>query len=317
MLFFTDLRIKIRNFIKKHKWKVVVFIVVWSVLISINIILQNLTIDTPITTYTPYEPIIENGETMPKKWQDDIEEYIKQYVEYCNQKDYEKAYEMISQNCRNKIYPNLNEFKAYVDYVFSSPKVYTIQNYSNYERIYIYRVRLFEDILATGMTYSDSLLYFEDKFVFTEQNGKLLMAVKSYIGDETMDAMYDDQYMRITVKNKSVMAEEEIYTIEIQNKTEHTIVLADDNTAYEIGFEVEGKNREMIIDENWQRIYVQPNSSNTFTISCTQFYDEGLKTTGIYFNSVRILRSYSGESELKEQEIEQAVSLYSFTLPLE
>ncbi len=313
----TDFRLKIRNFIKKHKWKVVVFIVIWSILIAINVILKNIPNDTPITTYTPHEPIIENGDTTPKKWQDDIENYIKQYVDYCNKKDYEKAYNMISENCREKIYPNIDEFKAYVDYVFSSPKVYSIQNFSNRDNVYIYRVRLFEDILATGLTYSETLQYFEDRFIFTEDNGKLLMSVKSYIGDEKTDYMYEDQYMRITIKSKSIMYDEEIYNIEVQNKTEYTIVLADDETANEISFIVQGENRPMLVEENWQAIYVKPRSNNNFTISCTQFFDEGVNTTGINFDSVRVLRSYSGKEELKEQELENAVSLYGFTLSLE
>lgn len=313
----TDFRLKIRNFIKKHKWKVVVFIVIWSILIAINVILKNIPNDTPITTYTPHEPIIENGDTTPKKWQDDIENYIKQYVDYCNKKDYEKAYNMISENCREKIYPNIDEFKAYVDYVFSSPKVYSIQNFSNRDNVYIYRVRLFEDILATGLTYSETLQYFEDRFIFTEDNGKLLMSVKSYIGDEKTDYMYEDQYMRITIKSKSIMYDEEIYNIEVQNKTEYTIVLADDETANEISFIVQGENRPMLVEEKWQAIYVKPRSNNNFTISCTQFFDEGVNTTGINFDSVRVLRSYSGKEELKEQELENAVSLYGFTLSLE
>ena len=313
----TDFRLKIRNFIKKHKWKVVVFIVIWSILIAINVILKNIPNDTPITTYTPHEPIIENGDTTPKKWQDDIENYIKQYVDYCNKKDYEKAYNMISENCREKIYPNIDEFKAYVDYVFSSPKVYSIQNFSNRDNVYIYRVRLFEDILATGLTYSETLQYFEDRFIFTEDNGKLLMSVKSYIGDEKTDYMYEDQYMRITIKSKSIMYDEEIYNIEVQNKTEYTIVLADDETANEISFIVQGENSPMLVEENWQAIYVKPRSNNNFTISCTQFFDEGVNTTGINFDSVRVLRSYSGKEELKEQELENAVSLYGFTLSLE
>ena len=143
------------------------------------------------------------------------------------------------------------------------------------------------------------------------------MSVKSYIGDEKTDYMYEDQYMRITIKSKSIMYDEEIYNIEVQNKTEYTIVLADDETANEISFIVQGENRPMLVEENWQAIYVKPRSNNNFTISCTQFFDEGVNTTGINFDSVRVLRSYSGKEELKEQELENAVSLYGFTLSLE
>lgn len=166
----TDLRIRIRRFIRENKWKVVLIIIVWIILIGINVMLINFKLgDTLVTSYEPYTPIIDNGQTMPKKWQETIENKIEEYINYCNQKEYEKAYQMISEECRKEVYPTLDDFKAYVDYVFSYKKVYTIQNYSNRDKVYIYRIRLFEDILATGMTFTEDLSYFEEKLVFTEK----------------------------------------------------------------------------------------------------------------------------------------------------
>lgn len=142
------------------------------------------------------------------------------------------------------------------------------------------------------------------------------MAVKSYIGDEEVDAMYEDQYMKITVTNKNMTYDKEAYTITIQNKTEHTIVLADDVTGNEINLVTQKGNIAMEAEETWQNIYIKPQKKQTFTIGFTKFYDEGIKTTGIQFQKVRILRSYSGEKELAEKELEEAVALYNFTLPL-
>lgn len=313
---FIDLRLKIRDFIKRNKWKVLLFFIAWAILITISTILDNWENETPITTYTPYEPIIDNGETTPKKWQDDIEKIIDQYVSYCNQKEYQKAYEMIDESCRKKIYPTIDEFKAYVDYVFNEKKVYTIQNYSNRDNIYIYRIRLFEDILATGLTYSDSLKYFEEKLTFTEKNGNLLLGVKEYIADQEMDAVYEDEYMKITVTNKSIMYDSETYTVKIKNKTEHAIVLADDFSTQEIEIETKNGAKPMVTEGLLRAIYLPAETSSTYYLEFQNFYDEGYKATGIKFNSVRILRSYSGEEDKKEQELAEAVSLYSFTMPL-
>ena len=313
---FTDMRIKIRNFVKRNKWKVLLVLIAWSIIIAINAIISNWEDNKPITTYTPYEPIIENGEETPKKWQDNIENIIDEYIGYCNNKEYEKAYEMISENCREYVYPTIEHFKAYVDYVFEYPKVYAIQNYSNRDKVYIYRIRLFEDILATGLTYSENLKYFEEKLVFTEKNGELLLAVKSYIGDEELDCLYEDQYMKITVTNRSLTYDEEIYTVKVQNKTEHTIVLADEITNGEISIETQKATNSMIIEDKWAPIYVQGQTSRTYKLAFRKFYDEGIKTKSINFNSVRILRSYSMEEAKKEQELEEAIALYSFKLPL-
>ena len=126
---FTSFRLKARKFIKNNKWKVILVIIAWTVLIVVNQMFLNQKNEVPVTTYTPFEPIIENGETTPEDMQDPIENKIAEYIQYCNEKEYEKAYYMISEACRKKIYPTIDSFKAYVNYVFSSKRLYTIQNF--------------------------------------------------------------------------------------------------------------------------------------------------------------------------------------------
>ncbi|MBR6033581.1 MAG: hypothetical protein IKP28_02410 [Clostridia bacterium] len=316
---FTKLRLSIGKFIRENKWKVIVALIVWAVLIAISTVLTNMKVEMPITTYTPFEPIIENGETMPSKWQKTIENMIDEYIEYCNKKEYEKAYDMISESCKEEVYPTLDNFKSYVDYVFSKKRLYSIQNYSNHDGIYIFRIRIFENIMETGLTFSEDFKYFEEKFTFKEDGGKLLMGIKGFIGEEKVSGLYEDKYIKITVENNNVTYEQESYTIRIQNKTEHIIVLADSQTTdNEIQLETENDiiNRTFK-DNKVENIYLNAKESNTFTITFNKFYDEGVKATGIIFNQIKILRSYSGQGEATDEELEGAVDLYSITMPIQ
>ncbi len=313
----TDIRIKILNFIRKYKFIIVIILVVWAVLIAINFMLTHMqTTLAPETGFTPYEPIIENGEKMPSKWQETIENKIAEYIKYCNQKEYEKAYNLISENAREKIYPTLQDFKTYVDYVFDTPKVYTIQNYSNRGNVYIYRIRIFDDILATGMNGQESFTYFEEKMAFIESNGKLNMSVKSYIGDEKQDAVYDDQYMRISVINKSMSYDETEYSLIIQNKTEYTLVFSNDRNIDEIALDTSDGYKGQTKEGKDSAVIVGPNATLAYRLTFNDFYDEANKVNGIVFKNVRVLRSYSGTEETKEKEIEEAISIFGFTLPL-
>ena len=72
----------------------------------------------------------------------------------------------------------------------------------------------------------------------------------------------------------------------------------------------------MKTEDKWRHIYLPAQGSNTYTLFFKKFYDEGIETTGINFNSVRVLRSYSNDETQREKELEEAVALYSFTLPL-
>lgn len=313
---FTDFRLKFNNFIRRNKWKIIIAIIGWIILISISAVISNIKISMPIISYKPYEPIIDNGQTTPSKWQSTIENTIKEYIDYCNNKEYEKAYEMISPNARKMVYPTLQDFKMYVDYVFSQKRIYSIQNYSNRDNVYIYRVRISEDIMATGLTYTESFKYFEEKFTFTESNGKLIMGVKGYIADEELDTIYEDQYIRISVANKNTTYDEETYTIKIRNKTDYTIVISNDEYAQEIQLETERGTVVENKEETHREFYAGPRGNSIYYATFTKFYDEGIKSTGLKLNNIRVLRSYSGNTDSQEQNSNNEVELYSVTIPL-
>ena len=311
----TNLRLKILDFIRRNKWKVLLFIIFWAVLVVISQVLANMKNEIPVTTFRAYEPIIENGETMPAKWQSKVEEMVEEYMGYCNNKEYEKAYNMITEPCREVIYPTLEDFKAYVDYVFSSKRLYSIKNYSNRDNVYIYRLRIFEDIMATGLTYSDTFKYFEEKISFTEENGKLLMGVKDYISQEALNAKHDDQYIRINITNKYITYDEEIYTIEFQNKTQYDIVISNKIGSNELELVTTNETIDRTIDENWEGIYIPAKSKTVVPVEFTKFYDKGAQSASIKFNNVRIMRSYSANAS--EQEMQSnTIDVYSITIPL-
>lgn len=311
MRFFTDLRIKIRNFIKQHKNKIVLILIVWIIILTINHFLRIwMKGEDIITTYTPHSPIIETGETVSDKNKQKIEEMIDKFISYCNEKQYENAYLMIRQECRELVYPTLESFENYVNYVFSSPKIYNIQNYSNKDKKYFYRVRILDNILATGLTDVDSVKYFEDKFVFEEKNGQILLAVKEYIDSEELEKVYEDKYMKVVVTKKITMFEEERYTLQITNRTQNTIVILDGTSNSEITLSTQEDelNKTQVNDD--YTIVLPPNSKRTYEISFLNFYDEGKKAKKINFKKVRILKDYENNTE------ENVVEIYSTSINL-
>lgn len=312
MLFFTNLRLKLRNFIKEHKNKVIICIIGYVVIVTVNHLLSNMeTIKVPITTYTPHEPIFETGEKVSKNIQKQIEEYIDKYIEYCNEKEYEKAYNMISPECRQLVYPTLDHFKAYVNYVFKTKKIYNIQNYSNKDNKYIYRIRILDDILATGLTYESSVKFFEDKMVFEVENDTLKMGVKEYVGEDVMEKVYEDKYMKIVISKKITMVEQEIYTLKITNRTSNYLILKDNKIPSEITASTTKETIEEM-DETAETIKLGPEGSITKQITFLNFFDEGNTSKTINFNNVRVLKNYTDNQEenLKEENIIETYATY-------
>ena len=72
---------------------------------------------------------------------------IDNFIKYCNNGKIEQAYNLLTDECKQNIYPTVNDFSNnYVSKMFKTYKTYSIQNY--YNNTYI--IRLTEDMLSTG-----------------------------------------------------------------------------------------------------------------------------------------------------------------------
>ena len=306
--------LKLRDFFRKNKAKIIIALLIWAVIAIINFILKNMEpVEMPSTIYQPHTAIMDDTE-VPKKLQDPIEKLIQEYIDHCNNKEYEAAYNMISQECREVLYPDISDFKIYIDSIFDEKKVYYIQNYSNLDNKYIYSVCIFEDILATGLTGSQ-VEYYEEKFVITNNNGNLELAIREYIGENDIQNVYEDEYIKVSIENVVQKYETQEYTVKITNRSEYPIVLADgtENKEILLGLKEETRNLKNL---PYKGIVLYEDESKTFDLEFTKFYDENETVQSLIFNAVRVLKSYSGREELRQSELDNAVKLYSFEMKL-
>ena len=153
MKFWLDFRLKVRKFFREHKRVIIIIVIIWGLIIAINYFLKGKQEPVkPITTYDPHSPVMDETDKVPDEYKEPINNLIDNYVNYCNNKEYENAYNLLSNEFKSKYCNTLDGFKSYVDELFDEKKIYNIQNYSNVDNVYVYRIRLLEDILATGTT---------------------------------------------------------------------------------------------------------------------------------------------------------------------
>lgn len=309
---FIDTRLKIRRFIKKNRKKVIFVVIAVAIIIAINYILKNMPEEEiPKTTYEPNVAVMDESE-VPKKWHSEIENRIKTFVDYCNNKEYENAYNMISDDCKSALYPVLNDFKVYVDKRFQVKRIYSIQNFSNISKQYIYDVNFMSDFMATGST-GTNYGYVQEKFVFTEDDNSLKFAIGGFVRTNILDAFVEDENLKIVTKKKNVYYDHETYTVDITNKTDYPIVLGDGTGEDEIAISVNEQLREET-NINAVNVVLQPNESRTFTFVFEKYCDDGYAPQAMYFTDVRVLKSYSGTEETRQQELDNAVRRYSLIL---
>ena len=312
---YADFRLKVRDFFKRNKSKITIVLILWAIVIIINLILKTIKEpQIPSTSYTPHTAIMNNSD-VPKKQQEPIEKLIEEYIGYCNNKEYEKAYNLLSNECKSALYPNIDDFKKYVDNVFKGKKVYSIQHYSNVDNTYVYEVSIFEDILATGLTGEENFDIYSEKFVIKNSNGNLSLAIREYIGTEENYQVYEDDFIKVEVQSVKQSYETQTYKVKLTNRSEYKIVLANKTEKNEIMLELEKENRNMqnISDKG---IILLPYDSKEIEMEFVKFFDEDEKAKSIIFNAVRVLRTYSGLESKRQQELDNAVKLYSFKVGL-
>ena len=111
-----DLRLKIYQFFKRHKNKIVIFLIIIGIIYLINQYLKHHDFQAiPSTTYNPDTPImVTEGEEVPSNLKEPIYALIEEYFDACNEKDYEKAtFEILSSRnlLKKLIYYLNNELK--------------------------------------------------------------------------------------------------------------------------------------------------------------------------------------------------------------
>lgn len=316
---YTNLRIKIYNFFKKNKFKIYFVIIIISVIVAINMYLGKMKeIQPPSTSYEPHTAIISGGEIKSTKVKKNIESLIDEYIKYCNLKDYESAYNMLTDDCKEYKFENkLEMFKEYIDYIFEKQKVYSIQDYSNKDNVYVYKVTISEDIMVSGMNNEDSDKKYEEKIVITKDKDNYKLSIGGFIKSEQMEVISENKDMKIYIDKLVTFYDKVIYTIRVKNNTDYVIMLDKEGEGASIGISLDGDIRKEITDNygNNEKV-IYPGNTKKFEISFSKFFDETRDVTSIIFNKVRILKEYTGVESLWEKESQQQVDSYSATVSL-
>ena len=310
------LLLKLRDIWKKY-WKYIVsVVVVWIIVIVINTYLKNKPEKINlVNTYTPDTPVIEDGGNVPKRDKEEVNTTIDTYFNYCNNKEYQKAYNMLTKDCQDYLYNGgISSFKQYVDETFKSKKIYNIQNYSNVGEIYIYNIRILDDIMASGTTGGYNT--YQEKISLIKENGVMKIANQGYVGRKIFNNVAgEDNYLKIKILSKNMSYTREEYAIEITNKTNGYILLGNGMTANEITLNLKDQSRAALdlINNN---IIIEPRGTKTYYILFDKYYDDGKSPTEINFNLIKIFNANVNNQIAIQGDTNTANKVYSMNIPL-
>lgn len=149
---------------------------------------------------------------------------IKKFFDFCNSKNIIKAYELLSEECKEVMYPTLDDFENnYYSYVFDEEKIYDLQNWITYDKSYTYRISIMSDILATGE--KDDNVKNDYITIIKDENGERKINIGGYIGRTKINKTIEIDNIEILVNYKDVYMDCEIYSFTVKNMSKNTVLL--------------------------------------------------------------------------------------------
>ncbi len=312
---FTEFRLKFRRFFRANKRLFLIIIIIWATIFFINMILSNMPEEyVPETTYEAHTSVISSSST-PSEMKDPIEEMINEYVSYCNEGNYQKAFDMLSEDC--KTYEFDNDIIKFMDHVLTkmpTPKVHSIQSYSkaNHDNkiMYIYVVKYTEDLLASGLT-NEEYRYTQENMTFFKNNNTIEMNVGNYIYHADVKSISENEYLKIDVIDKKVYYSMESYEVKFTNRSNYTVVVADGEEIDEVILTLNNESRQSGELDN---IVLEPKQSLVLELEFPKFIDDNDNSNALMFPAIRVMEKYSGTEvaeEVIQSEINNAIAKFS------
>ena len=180
----------------------------------------------------PTQSVI-TGQNVSKDITEENINIIKEFVDYCNNNETEKAYELLSNDCKAEFNNDINTFISnYYKRNFQTKKTYDLELMFSETGSYTYKTIYYDDnILATGGATSNN---FEDYLTIINQDGEKKLNINGFIKKQEINQSQTTDGVQITIKNKKVYRDYEQYRISINNNTQNTISISDGQNSEDI-----------------------------------------------------------------------------------
>ena len=238
------------NFFKNNKEKIIKFIKIFGTLLLVGIAFaysfgsiidknnsENENVET--TVYRPSETVI-SGSNIEKEDYKKEENLVKTFVDYCNNKKIEEAYNLLTDECKQKMYPNIETFeKNYYDVIFTQKRECNLQSWISEDNYNTYKVTFIQDIMATGSY--DNVEKFEDYITIVAKDNEQKINVNSYIKSKEINKTTKIEDLEVVAKSVDIYMNSIKYYLEVSNSSQNTILL-DNNLNNSMNIKLIGSN---------------------------------------------------------------------------
>lgn len=180
--------------------------------------------ENSISIYNPEKTMISGTEISKEEFDKD-DKVVNSFIQYCNNGDMGAAYKLLSDDCKEELYPTIDDFKnKYCRNLFSDNKEYNMQSWLNENNYHTYRVRYTEDIISSGV-YDEGQCGQDYITVFKVSDDEYKININGFIKKEIINKETDSNAIKVLCMSKKIYLDYEIYTIKIKNKLDTSILI--------------------------------------------------------------------------------------------
>ena len=188
-----------------------------SPMVNNNVIPEITTNTTAVNT----KRSVVTGERVTDEHLQDASTIIDEFFSYCNKKELQKAYDLLTDECKIQMYHTLNVFEQayYQDVFHGENKTCSIENWVGNT----YKVNIVDDILATGK--SNNGYSKQDYITVKKVDDEYKLNIGNYIGSTELNKTTTHDNISMEVVSRNTYKDYEEYTIKVTNHTENNILL--------------------------------------------------------------------------------------------
>lgn len=169
------------------------------------------------------------GQKMTEEQVDSLK-ILDDFASLCSANKFNEAYNLLSEDCKSEMYPTVNNFKNnYYNKVFAGKeKIVSADNWIGN----IYKVQFADNPLASGTYTSENVV--EDYItIVTDNEGNRKLNINSFIRKQSLNKEQETSNITVKVLEKYAYMDYEIYTFEITNNTNSSILLNNNSASGE------------------------------------------------------------------------------------
>ena len=243
-----------------------------------------------ITTNNIQENTLNNDIAKIKDSITSDEEAIAAFILLCNNKKVDLAYEMLSDNCKQVLYPTKQNFvNDYYSAIFKTYKNYQVISFKNNT----YKVSYKEDELTTGNIENTNIV----DYITVIDNYEL--NISGYIASEEMDNEAQNSYVSVKILNKDIYLDYEIYTVEVENLTYANIYINDLTDSNMFITNSNGSKFYLANNEyNDGDLLINSSSKKEIKLKFYRTYQNDNDIASMDFENIKLInRNYYGQAE--------------------